>query len=71
MVHTNVYHGWLYFAQECQTGVEQKLQRESAVRSVLALRHQFSVHGDMLECIDVTKYLGCLLAQDDNDTQAI
>jgi hypothetical protein len=57
--------------QECQTGVEQKLQRESAVRLALALRHQFSVHGDMLECIEVFKYLGCLLAQKDSNAQAI
>ncbi len=57
--------------QECQTGVEQKLQRELAVRSALALRRQFSVHGDVLECVEVFKYLGCLLAQDDDDAQAI
>jgi hypothetical protein len=57
--------------QECQTGVEQKLQRELAVRSALALRRQFSVHGYVLECVEVFKYLGDLLAQDDNNAQAI
>jgi hypothetical protein len=57
--------------QECQTGVERKLQRELAVRSALALRHQFSVHRDVLECIEVFKYLGCMLAQDDDNAQAI
>ncbi len=57
--------------QECQTGVEWKLQRESAVRSALALRRQFSVHGDVLECVEVFKYLGHLLVQDDNNAQAI
>jgi hypothetical protein len=57
--------------QECQTGVEQKLQRESAVRSALALRRQFSVDGDVLERVEVFKYLGCLLAQDNNNAQAI
>jgi hypothetical protein len=51
--------------QECQTEVEWKLQRESAVRSELALRRQFLVHGDVLERIEVFKYLGHLLAQDD------
>jgi hypothetical protein len=50
--------------------VEQKVQQESAVLA-LALRHQFLVHGDVLERIEVFKYLGCLLAQDDNDAQAI
>jgi hypothetical protein len=57
--------------QECQTRVERKLQRESAVRSALALRRQFSVHGDVLERVEVFKYLGHLLAQDDDDAQAI
>jgi hypothetical protein len=57
--------------QECQTGGKRKLQRESAVRSELALCRQFSVHGDVLECIEVFKYLGHLLAQDNNNAQAI
>jgi hypothetical protein len=57
--------------QECQTRVERKLQRESVVCSALALRHQFSVHGDLLEHIEVFKYLGCLLAQDNHNAQAI
>jgi hypothetical protein len=57
--------------QECQTGVGRKLQRESAVRLALALRRQFLVHRDVLECVEVFKYLGCLLAQDDNNAQAI
>jgi hypothetical protein len=57
--------------QECHTGVEWKLQRESTVRLALALRHQFSVHGDVLEHVEVFKYLSCLLAQDDDNAQAI
>ncbi len=57
--------------QECQTGVERKLQRESAVHLALALRRQFSAHEDVLEHVEVFKYLGCLLAQDNNDAQAI
>jgi hypothetical protein len=39
--------------QECQTGVERKLQWESAVCLALALCRQFSVHGDVLERIEV------------------
>jgi hypothetical protein len=61
-------HIW---TKECQTGVEQKLQRESAVRSALALRCQLLVHRNVLERVEVFKYLGCLLAQDNNDAQAI
>ncbi len=52
-------------------GVERKKQREVAVTSALALRQQFSVHGDVLEQVEVFKYLGRLLAQDDDDIQAI
>jgi hypothetical protein len=48
--------------QECQTGVERKLQRESAVRLAVALRCQFLVQRDVLECAGVFMYLGCLLA---------
>jgi hypothetical protein len=57
--------------KECQVGVERKKQREAAVTPALALRLQFSVHGDVLEQVGVFKYLGCLLAQDDNDIRAI
>jgi len=37
------------YTKECQGGVERKKQREVAVTSALALRQQFSVHGDVLE----------------------
>jgi len=57
--------------KECQVGVERKHQREAAVTSALALRQQFSVHGEALEHVEVFKYLGCLLAQDDDDIQVI
>ncbi len=52
-------------------GVEQKQHREAAVTSALALRQQFTVHGEALERVEVFKYLGRLLAQDDDDLQAI
>jgi hypothetical protein len=57
--------------QECQIRVERKLQRELAVCSALALCRQFSVHRDVLECVEVFKYLGHLLAQDNDNAQAI
>ena len=59
------------FTKECQVGVERKKQREAAVTAALALRQQFSVHGDVLERVEVFKYLGRLLAQNDDDIQAI
>ncbi len=37
----------------------------------LALQEQFSVDGEVLERVEVFKYLGRLLAQDDDDIQAI
>ncbi len=57
--------------KECQLGVERKIQRESTVSSALALCRQFTIHGDVLERVEVFKYLGRLLAQDDDDAQAI
>jgi hypothetical protein len=57
--------------KECQVGVEGRQQREAAVTSALALRQQFSVNGEALERVEVFKYLGRLLAQDDDDIQGI
>ncbi len=57
--------------KECQVGVFRKQQRETAVTSALALRQQNSVYGEALERVEVFKYLGRLLAQDDDDIQAI
>jgi hypothetical protein len=58
-------------AKECQVGVKGRQQREAAVMSALALRQQFSVNGEALERVEVFKYLGRLLAQDDDDIQGI
>ena len=37
----------------------------------LALQHKFTINGIVLEWVEVLKYLGCLLAQDNDDAQAI
>jgi hypothetical protein len=42
-----------------------------AVRSALALCQQFTVHGDVLERVEVFRYLSRLLSQDDDDIQAV
>jgi hypothetical protein len=42
-----------------------------AVRSALALRQQFMVHGDVLDRVEVFWYLGRLLSQDDDDIQVV
>jgi hypothetical protein len=59
------------FLKECQVGVEQKQQWEAAVTLALALRHQFSIDGEVLQWVEVFKYLGRLLAQDNDNIQAI
>jgi hypothetical protein len=57
--------------ESCSIGTERRVQREAAVTSALALRCTFTVHGDVLERVEVFKYLGRLLAQDDDDVQAV
>ena len=57
--------------ESCKIGTERKSQRKAAIDSAIALRCNFKVHGEVLEKIDVFKYLGRLLAQDDDDVQAV
>ena len=57
--------------KECRVGTARRHQRDMAVRSALALRQQFTVHGEVLERVEVFRYLGRLLFQDDDDVQAV
>jgi len=57
--------------KECMLGMARHHQRDMAVQSALALRQQFTVHGDVLERVKVFRYLVCLLSQDDDDIQAV
>jgi hypothetical protein len=58
--------------KECQVGMDRgRIQHESAITSAMALRCKVTVHGDVLERVEVFKYLCCLLVQDDDDAQAI
>jgi hypothetical protein len=57
--------------ESCSIGAGRRVQREAAVTLAFALRCTFTVHGDVLERVEVFKYLGRLLAQDDNDVQAV
>jgi hypothetical protein len=59
------------YSKECQVGVEQRKQRKMAISSTLALCQQFTVHGDVLECVEVFKYIGRMIVQDEDDIQAI
>ena len=58
-------------SKECQIGVEWKDQQETAVALAIALQQQISVHGDVFEWVEVFKYLGHLMSQDDDNIQAI
>ncbi len=57
--------------KECQAGTERHHQQDMAVQSALALREKYTVHGDVLEKLEVYRYLNRLLSQDDNDVQAV
>ena len=49
----------------------KRVQHKVAVTLALALRCTFTVHGDLLEQVEGFKYLGRLLAQDNDDVQAV
>jgi hypothetical protein len=57
--------------KECKVWVERQRQRETAISSALALRQQFTVRGDVLKRMEVFKYLGQMLAQDNDDVRAV
>ncbi len=60
-----------WYSKECQVGVEHRKQSKIAVSSALALHQQLTVRGNVLKHVEVYKYLGRLMAQDDNNIQAI
>jgi hypothetical protein len=57
--------------KECQAGMERRHQLDMAIRLALALCQQFTIQDQVLERVDVFKYLGRLLSQDNNDVQAV
>ena len=57
--------------ESCAIGTERKAQRKAVIDSVIALCFTFKVHGEVLENVKVFKYLGHLLAQDNDNSQAI
>ena len=50
---------------------EQQVQHEIAATAQQSLQTRFLAYGEELERVEVFKYLGWLLANDNNDTQAI
>ena len=57
--------------KQCAEGEAQRVQHEAAATSIKALEECFTAYNEELERVEVFKYLGCLLAFNDNDTQAI
>jgi hypothetical protein len=55
----------------CQDGWAKRLQHEAAKNSAQAMDAVFTAYGEELERVEVFKYLGRLLAYDDNDAQAL
>jgi len=55
----------------CREGWERKKQHEAAEAARVALARTFTAYGEDLERVEVFKYLGRLLAYDDNDSQAM
>ncbi len=57
--------------QVCLLGAERRTQRDLAVSVALALRKLFHVEGEVLEKVDLFRYLGRILAQEDDDLWAV
>jgi hypothetical protein len=57
--------------QLCREGWDKKVQHEAAETARVALTQSFTAYEDELERVEVFKYLGWLLAYDNNDTQAM
>jgi hypothetical protein len=55
----------------CKDGVARKVQYAAAERAHKALQLTFTAYGAELERVEVFKYLGRLLAYDDNDAWAV
>jgi hypothetical protein len=49
----------------------ERTTQEAAVTAAWALHQQFTIHSNVLERVEVYKYLGWMMAQDDDDAQAI
>jgi hypothetical protein len=70
-MQVNTAHPRHIRTKECGIGMDRRLQRESAISLALALRREFNVDRTVLERVEEFKYLGRLLAQDNDDAQAI
>ncbi len=58
-------------SQVCQLGAERQTQQDLAVAAALALRKLFYIKGGLLEKKDLFGYLERILAQDEDNVQAV
>jgi hypothetical protein len=63
--------GQHYKTEMCKDGVARKVQYAATKRAHTALQQAFMAYGEKLERVEVFKYLGRLLAYDNNDAQAV
>ncbi len=67
--------GALYGKHQCtrlsHEGWERRKQYEATVAARIPLARTFMAYGEDLERVEVFKYLGRLLAYNDNDSQAM
>jgi hypothetical protein len=64
-------NGHHYETALCKDGVARKVQHAAVARAHLALQNMFTGYGKGLERVEVFKYLGCLLAYNANNLQAM
>ncbi|EJK71208.1 hypothetical protein THAOC_07375 [Thalassiosira oceanica] len=55
----------------CREGAERKAQYAAAAANARALEVEFTAYGETLERVEVFKYLGRIMAMDDNDMHAV
>ncbi len=64
-------NGRHYDTAMCEDGVARKVQYAAVKHAHLALQQSFTAYGDEFERVEVFKYLGRLLAYDNNDARAV
>ncbi len=64
-------NGCHYKTALCREGIARRVQHAAAKRTHLSLNQSFTAYGERLERVEVFKYLGQLLAYDNNDARAV
>ncbi len=64
-------NGCHYETVLCRDGVARRVQHAAAERTHLSLSQKFTAYGKELERVEVFKYLGHVLAYNNNNAQAV